>query len=192
MSDEKLHRIINEAIIDNSDNEGHRIDADSDSITDKMYDDIYHKYEQKGLEVTDEEAERIIEAVDSFYKDGFYIADDGYSLEDYADVVNDKLDEVSSILEDQGFEVTKSLSSFAVLVSSRYYEKNDLVVRIGDHKNGIRCESFTPERLYSMSVQDLVKFVHDSYQEKLKAYKEQEHFFDLDLDEKQKNNDLEL
>ena len=60
MSDEELHQVINDAIIDNSSNDEHRIDADSDSVMDKMYDDIYHKYNQEGLEVTDEKEEFFI------------------------------------------------------------------------------------------------------------------------------------
>lgn len=154
---------INEAIEDVGENG--RFDADRNMET--LYDRIWSYAEKKlGRELTDNDYDTIDEKLEEFYKDGFYVADGSYSLEEYADKVNDNIEKASFILENLGYKAEESHSQMGGLVQSMYFTKGDVTIRVGDHYNGRGGEVLTREQLWDMSPQDIVDFVEKNYKEK--------------------------
>ncbi|MCI7207778.1 MAG: hypothetical protein MSA15_17505 [Clostridium sp.] len=162
--DSKIRKAVNEGI----DDVGENGRFDTDRNTEILYDAIYTNAEkQLGRELTDADYTKIDEILDSYYKDGYYVTDNSFSLEEYADVMLNKMNEVDSKLEDLGFEANESRSTYPGLMASRYYIKDGIQVRVGDHKNSTGYDAtFTREELYNMTSDDIVNYVVEEYNRK--------------------------
>lgn len=161
---------INQDISDAIDSAGEngRFDSDSHNV-ENLYDRIYDNVKKTlGRDIKDNEFDFIDKQLESFYKDDMYVSNSSYSLKEYQNKVITKLDKVSSKLQDEGFEVKESHSQFAGLISSQYYTKDGVTVRIGDHSNSTGYSaSHTRDELYKSSVNDLVKYVKNEYKKQL-------------------------
>lgn len=148
--------------------ENGRFDSDSQNV-ENLYDRIYNNVKKTlGRDIKDNEFDFIDKQLESFYKDDMYVSNGSYSLKEYQNKVITKLDKVSSKLQDEGFEVKESHSQFAGLISSQYYTKDGVTVRIGDHSNSTGYSaSHTRDELYKSSVNDLVKYVKNEYKKQL-------------------------
>lgn len=148
--------------------ENGRFDSDSQNV-ENLYDRIYDNVKKTlGRDIKDNEFDFIDKQLESFYKDDMYVSNSSYSLKEYQNKVINKLDKVSSKLQDEGFEVKESHSQFAGLISSQYYTKDGVTVRIGDHSNSTGYSaSHTRDELYKSSVNDLVKYVKNEYKKQL-------------------------
>lgn len=148
--------------------ENGRFDNDSHNV-ENLYDRIYDNVKKTlGRDIKDNEFDFIDKQLESFYKDDMYVSNSSYSLKEYQNKVITKLDKVSSKLQDEGFEVKESHSQFAGLISSQYYTKDGVTVRIGDHSNSTGYSaSHTRDELYKSSVNDLVKYVKNEYKKQL-------------------------
>ena len=162
--DSKIRKAVNEGI----DDVGENGRFDTDRNTEILYDAIYTNAEkQLGRELTDADYTKIDEILDSYYKDGYYVTDNSFSLEEYADVMLNKMNEVDSKLEDLGFEANESRSTYPGLMASRYYIKDGIQVRVGDHKNSTGYDAtFTRKELYNMTSDDIVNYVVEEYNRK--------------------------
>lgn len=143
---------------------------DIDKNSEELYTNIYYDLKKKlNRDLIEDDYEMIEEKLSDRYKDGFYVSTRGHSAYEYMNKVNDMLDEVGYKLEDKGFDVVKSRSQFAGLVSSRYYTKDGITIRIGDHKNSNGWSAtHTEDELYNSTVDDLVKYVENEYKRRKK------------------------
>lgn len=160
---EKISEIIDDAIKDNGE-EG-RFDLDRNS--EYLYSQIYGKTRDiLGRELNDDDYEYLDGQLSAFYKDGFYVSKGSYSFDEYMNKVNPILDKVGYELDSRGWKVEESHSQFAGLVTSRYFTKDDITIRIGDHTNSNGSSpSHTRDELYKSSVDELVKYVENKYKE---------------------------
>lgn len=144
---------------------------DYDKNTEVLYQKIWNDAEKTlNRKLNDSDYEYIDNQLGAFYKDGFYVAKGGFSLKEYTNKVNPMLDEVEYELSSRGWETVESNSQFAGLVTSRYFTKDDITIRIGDHTNSNGSSpSHTREELYKSNVNDLVKYVEDKYKKIKKA-----------------------
>lgn len=170
--EDKVKKAINYVI--DSIGENHRIDADEN--LDRFYDEMYDEIKSEiGRDISDEEYSTIDELLDDFYKDGYYVAEGGFSNEEYADVMYDKMQDVDNKLENLGFEVKESRSIYAGLMASRYYTKDGVTVRVGDHDNSNGYNAtFTQKELYNMSSNDIVNYVQSEYEKRIKNINSQD------------------
>lgn len=146
---------------------------DTDRNTEELYATIYSDTEKiLGRPLNDEDFEYIDGQLSAFYKDGFYVAKGSFSLKEYMYKVNPILDDVEIELSLKGWDTQSSRSQYPGLVTSRYFTKDGVTIRIGDHTNSNGSSpSHTREELYNSSVESLVEYVENSYKNIKKAKK---------------------
>lgn len=144
-----------------------RIDGNKSFKIEELNSNVWNEMEKVlGRELEDEDLDFIDGQLGAFYRDGFYVAKDSFSLKEYSDKVNNTLFEVDDMLERAGFSVHASRSIYAGLVPSRYYTKGDITVRIGDHTNSNNmAPSHTRRELFNSTAEDLVKYVKSRYKQ---------------------------
>lgn len=164
----EINDIVND-LLNEADN--NRISLDDDG-------EVEHFNEQVDFQVNDMlgyniyDNDNILQEVenikDSFIKDDYYVAKEGHSVDEYSTKANNVLDEATEELQKQGFEVEESRSWNAGAVNSRYYTKNDITVRVGDHFNGKESRSHTEEELYNSTSKDIIDYVNRKYNEQMR------------------------
>lgn len=164
---EEISNNINEAINDLG--EDGRFDVDKN--TEELYQAIWDNAEKiLGRELKEEDFDYIDNQLSAYYKDGFYVSKGSFSLKEYENRVNPILDKVEYELSSRGWETQESHSQYAGLVTSRYFTKDGITIRIGDHTNSNgSMPSHTREQLFNSNVNDLVKYVEDNYENRKKT-----------------------
>lgn len=149
---------------------------DGDSNTESLYDTIYTETESAlKRELTDKELDIVNDTLDKYYKDGYYVAKGSFSNREYEKAMFDKMEKVDNEMAMRDYDVNVSRSWFQGLLASRYYTKDDITVRIGDHPNSTGWgASHNMKELYESSVDDLVKYVESEFKRKKKQREEEE------------------
>lgn len=164
---DKINDSIDHAII--SYGEEGRVDVDKDYS--RMLDEIYEDTRVTlNRELTDEDFEFIDGQLEAYYKDGFFVSKDSFSLKEYEHKMMYTMEDVDNKLSDLGFDVVVSRSIYAGLLPSRYYTKDGITIRIGDHTNSNNASpSHTRAQLYNSTPEDLVNYVKERYEERKKS-----------------------
>lgn len=169
ISDKKdeISNNINEAIDDFGENGRFDTGRNTEELMDRIYEDTEKIL---GRELKEEDFDYIDNQLSAYYKDGFYVSKGSFSLKEYENKVNPILDKVEYELSSRGWETQESHSQYPGLATSRYFTKDGITIRIGDHTNSNgSMPSHTREQLFNSNVNDLVKYVEDNYENRKKT-----------------------
>lgn len=167
ITDKDIKETISNNISDTIKDLGEEGRFDADKNTEELYSRIWNDAEKTlGRPLNDEEYDYIDGQLSAFYKDGFYVSKGSFSLQEYMDKVNPILDDVEIELGQKGWDTQTSHSQYAGLVTSRYFTKDGITIRIGDHTNSNGSSpSHSREQLFNSNANELVKYVEDKYRQ---------------------------